>query len=307
MARVNATPRRGREVAEQHTYFLALFDVLGFENRFQQLGLTEMARRYETLIDGVDQQNRRFAEVFGVFDFKESAYWSAEGEIAILHRLWGAYASDSILVWAHSAWPEARGKTPDELEELAKNPTEGWCYETIPCELFLRGCSELICRSIEVGLPLRGALAMGTAILDEARGVYLGAPLIEAARLERDQTIIGASLCESFMRQTIPRRFQLPVDTHLKPNHSGTFGGAILDWPRHWRRTRTDDARRHVVDLSEDAGSKKLYYENTLQLLDLSHQQRGAFESPEDVLIRSLYPAFGVPGLKASMRPSRKP
>lgn len=287
-------------------YFLALFDVLGFRNKFDALGLSGIADRYDLLICGVDRHNEHNAEVFGDGDFKESAYWTAEGGVVIFTKVFGAYASDSILIWAHSAWPEARDKTNEQRSELAKDPARGWMFQTIPCDPFLTVCNELICHSIEVGLPLRGALSMGPAILDESRRVFLGAPLIEAATLERGQRMIGASLCPSLTGQTIPARFRLPFDGHMKAGYGDAYSGMALDWPRHWRKTRTGGARLQVRELSQNAGDAAVYYENTLQFIDFSNQHRDMHEAPTDVSVRRAYAAFSSPHLAASVRPVRR-
>ena len=287
-------------------YFLAVFDVLGFKQKFDALGLAEIARRYGRLIDVVDKQNRRIEELFGgSFRLRESAYWVASGELVIVNKVFGAYASDSILIWAHSLWSEGRDKTSAERADLATDPATGWMYRGVPCDVLVEVCNELICHSIEAGLPLRGALAMGDTALDLEHRVFLGAPLIEAATLERGQRMIGASFCPSFMNQTIPGRFRLSFDAHVKEEFRTSFGGATLDWPRHWRKTRQGSPRPHIRRLGRGANDRSIYYDNTLSLCDLSDQWRDMHESPEDVSIQSVYEAFSSPELEASVIPVR--
>jgi len=284
-----------------HEYAVAFFDILGFKRKFETLGLQEIEQRYFSLIATVDRFNANTASIFGDLNFKESAYWTAEGDVFVLNRIAGAYASDSIVVWAPSVWPEARTKTKEERAELAKEPAKGWTYATIPCDNLLNVCNELICRSIELGLPFRGALSMGPAVLDERRSVFLGSPLIEAATQERGQMMIGASFCPSFVQQTIPARFVLPFDALRKSFKTG-YRGAVLDWPRHWRRTRSQDIGQVMDDLSRDAGAASRYYENTLALIALSEQFRDRYESPEELSIRATYPAFANPQLATDFR-----
>ncbi|QBL80063.1 hypothetical protein EYA82_19900 [Burkholderia pseudomallei] len=68
--------------------------------------------------------------------------------------------------------------------------------------------------------------------------MYLGQPLIDAARMEHSQRIIGASFTRSFMKQIVPPRYLAPFDKHLKNARDDLFQGSVLDWPRHWRATR---------------------------------------------------------------------
>lgn len=289
-----------------HEYAVAFFDILGFKQKFETLGLPGIEKKYSSLIATVDRFNANTASIFGDLNFKESAYWTTEGDVFLLNRIAGAYASDSIVVWAPSVWPEAREKTRQERDALAKDSARGWVYTTIPCDNLLNVCNELICLSIEIGLPFRGALSMGPALLDEQRSIFLGAPLIEAATLERGQMMIGASFCPSFVQQTIPRRFLLPFDSHLKSAFKTGYGGAVLDWPRHWRRTRTRDIRSVMDELGRDAGTASHYYEHTFSLIALSEQHRHHFESPEDLSIRATYEAYSSPQLATDFRAVRR-
>src|SRR5882672_1378072 len=142
-----------------HGYLTALFDILGFERRLEVIGLAEMRSRYEALIASVNYRQEQTTRVFGDLDFQEAPYWTSEGDVMIFSKTHGAYASDSILLWMNRTWPIARNKTPEEMEKLSKDQASGWAYHPIPCDNFLDVCNDLICRGIEIGLPLRGALA----------------------------------------------------------------------------------------------------------------------------------------------------
>jgi len=122
-----------------------------------------MLARYEALIEVVDYRKEQIKRVFDELEFDEAPYWSSDGNVFIFNKVEGAYASDSILIWAENTWPEARGKTLDTCQELSSNPADGWAYFPVPPDNFLDVCNDLICRSLEVGLPLRGAIAVGDA------------------------------------------------------------------------------------------------------------------------------------------------
>lgn len=287
-------------------YALAFFDILGFEAKFESIGLEAMEEKYRSLIRVVNESNRHMENLFGPLNFQESVYWTDEGDVVPAVKVFGAYASDSILVWSNAAWPDARGKSLNERDSLAADPALGWAYQTVPCDTFLGVCNEIICAGLEIGLPIRGSLAMGAAILDSAEKIFIGSPLIEAARLEKGQKFIGASCCPSFMSQIVPKRFLLPFSLHLKDGYSDRFGGAVLDWPRHWSKTRRSNIRDVVLSLKNDAGKASEYYDVTLAMIEASESQRHNFESVADVSIRSVYPAYSSPNLQASARAVRK-
>lgn len=292
-------------------YTVAFFDILGFKQASERLGLDAIEHRYRRLIEAVDRFNANSASLFGQLSFRESAYWTEDGDIFILNRIDGAYASDSVVVWTARWWPESRDLDPAARAGLARDPESGWQHTTVPCDNLLSVCNELVCRSIEVGLPLRGALAMGPALLDTTRSLFLGPPLIQAATLEREQTLIGASLCDSFMDQTIPERFVLDFDRHLKPGLARDFGGKVLDWPRHWRRTRGSDLHDHIRTLCPDRGRARVHYRNTLALIEMSErkQERLGDPAPSDdrePSLRDSHPVYAAARLGTTFRAIRR-
>jgi hypothetical protein len=274
-----------------HGHFVALFDILGFKQRLADIGLSEMLARYESLIDVVDRRKEQIERVFGDFGFDEAPYWTAEGDVFAFTEVRGAYASDSVLLWANRTWPGARGIDDDECRRRATNPSDGWIYHPTPCDNFLDVCNDLMCRGLEAGLPLRGAISVGNAVLDQERNIFLGQPIVDAASLEGEHQLIGASFCRSATTQTIPARFALQFDRHIKDGHKGLWGGLMLDWPRHWRRTRSADLAQTVRSLNKDQAHSH-YYDNTLDLVAFSQQFAGRFESIDEASIRTLYEPF---------------
>jgi hypothetical protein len=296
-----------KEVKAHHGYFVALFDILGFEHKLKQYGLNRMHAAYEALIEKVLRQNRNMDRVFGEYKFAESPHWTAEGEIFIFSIVRGAYASDSILLWANRTWPEARVKSAEELQELATDPAHAWVAQPIPCDPFLDTCNELVCHGLETGLPLRGAVSMGDAVFDEEKRIFLGQPMIDVARMEKAQRLIGASTCRPFSNQVIPKRYLLKFDKHLKRPKANEWGGFVLDWPRHWRNTRSALAAQAVQSLNTDTNFAS-YYENTLRFIDVSMSFASQFQSSADISIREQYPEFSYANkeLAVKARPVRR-
>ncbi len=282
-------------------FIIAFFDVLGFESRFKRFGLDGIASRYNTIIDAVRKQNGRVLEVFGgKVEMSESVYWMLDQDIFLYAPTYGAYASDSILLWSDRWFPPAHDLTLEELSEKSSDPARGWQYLPVPSDSFLRACSELICTGIECAMPLRGAVSIGEAIFSVANGIFIGKPLIEAARLEKRQKFIGAGFCKSFADPLIPKRFLLDCDEHLKPGGKELSSGTVLDWPRHWRETRGASAPLFIDTLQSQDFLE--YYENTLRLIDASAEAAPSKETDYESSLRKDYPQFRSELLEASTR-----
>jgi hypothetical protein len=84
-----------------------------------------------------------------------------------------AYFSDTILLW-------------QPLDRILAQP-------------FVSRCADMVATALEMEMPLRGALALGPAELDKERHIYLGEPIIEAARLEAQQEWMGVAFAQSAM------------------------------------------------------------------------------------------------------------
>ncbi|WP_247258205.1 hypothetical protein [Pseudomonas moorei] len=291
----------------QFNRFLVCFlDVLGFEFRFNKLGLGGMLEKYLELIHIVDQRNEATDRWFGSLNFTEGAYWTSEGNAFISARLYGAYGSDSILLFAHAdfpenRYPEALNSSVEERQKWGEDPAQGWRYHTVPCDAFLDLCNEVICHSIEIGLPLRGALSIGEAVLHLDERVFLGQPLIDTARLEHAQQCIGASFASPFMTQVVPKRYQLSFSDHFKKDVPSLFSGSILDWPRHWRKTRTHGLLDALRDMNVDPKFDD-YYKKTEAIALASQEVMQLYETPEETYITKVYPQYASPLLELPLR-----
>jgi hypothetical protein len=149
-----------------------------------------------------------------------------------------------------------------------------------------------------------GALSMGEAILHLDRGIFLGQPLIDTARLEHTQLCIGASFAGPFMSQIVPKRYQLPFTGHFKQHIPQSFSGITVDWPRHWRKTREANLIDMVRALDVDSRFSQ-YYKRTEEIVIASESIAHLYESPGDSYITKVYPQFSSPLLKLRLRPFR--
>jgi len=117
---------------------VCLLDVLGFENLLKMHGLKGIYSKYSKLIGYVKQQK-------GGIDLVPTP----GGRVAVGWLVIGnAYFSDSLLFWTN--------------------------YNKMSLPGFTHCISEAVCFGLEIELPLRGAIAVGEAILDLDNGVFLG-------------------------------------------------------------------------------------------------------------------------------------
>lgn len=150
---------------EERPYLFALFDVLGFEALHTEIGTTRLYKVYQELLDKVT--SKESYSTLQTFNEPKVA-WTMLGSVPLRYQ----YFSDTIILW-----------TPLLPEFISP---------------FCARCADVICESILMGLPLRGAISAGSAILNKNKGVFLGAPIIDAARVENQQNWIGVSFCPSF-------------------------------------------------------------------------------------------------------------
>lgn len=286
-------------------YVCCLLDVLGFESQFNALGLEGLLEKYLQLIEVVARHNAPSNLDVALANFpggdKDTALWTVHNDgqpaIFIFNKIFATYASDSILIFAYADFPAAQYPAAESLshEEMvlrSKHPGSGWQYHPVPCDNFLDACSDVICHSLEIGLPLRGAISMGEAVLNPHYGVFIGRPLIEAARLEKEQSIIGAAISTSFMSQTVPHRYLIEQTDHFKTTpHPTTFSGNMLDWPRYWRATRQNECIEIVDAMNNDQRFTK-YYQNTKATIRKSREAGHLYQGREYEDIICVYPQF---------------
>ena len=224
---------------------VCLLDVLGFEDILSRIGLRALHSKYELLVERVKQQTGGI-DIVPLPDGATAVGWPEVGN---------AYFSDSMIFWTRYAG-------------------------TVGLFSFTQMIADMICHGLEIALPLRGALAVGDAILDASRGVFLGSPLVEVARLERAQTWIGASFGPSFNEERFRCNFYLntvlPFKSHYKEPGSALATGMAVDWPRRWRESRSSepDTSLKALDVNPAFSS---YYEMSLRFAEFSRRNHDWF------------------------------
>jgi hypothetical protein len=238
---------RDGETTTSDLQVLSLLDVLGFETLFQKCGLKQLTERYAELTNYVREQTGG-VDVVPLPDGHVAVGWLV---------VENAYFSDTLLFWTR--------------------------YNRASLPSFTQLIAEAICYGLERELPLRGTISVGEAILDNDSGIYLGQPIIEAARTEQTQQWIGVSFGPSFMSPEFNKGFYLntllPYTNHYKDSDRGSHlaTGMTIDWPRRWRETRQTDVRNYISSLDTDSRFS-VYYAKTLAFVDFSERNHDWFK-----------------------------
>jgi hypothetical protein len=184
---------------------LFFFDVLGFSDQVRELGLAPIYAKYGQLLSRLYREGGQVvmdADPEGV-PFTCVINWQM------------AYFSDTILLWT----------------DYSRGPMIMNAAKRVACRLF--------CDCMRMGLPVRGAMACGPAIMDKERGIYLGEPLVDAARAESAQACASIGVAQSWGRYfggSLGRaEGLLHFSGHIKPGRELDLASVVLDWPRIWR------------------------------------------------------------------------
>jgi hypothetical protein len=221
-------------------FVVALFNVLGFGDLIKRFPLEEIHEKYRRLLAIVSSKSSHaFLDARPAGDGTSVPFL---GYVEIEHD----YFSDTILLWTHS------------------NPAT--------LTYFLHTCARFMCEALQAELPLRGAVTLGTAIMDKSERTYLGPPIDEAARAEKAQQWIGLSFGRSFKsRRDLPFRADLvrPYERHRKPGASDVVAELVVDWPRIWREKHNTSAVP-ILERLALCGKAPEYYRCTIEFVRYS-------------------------------------
>jgi hypothetical protein len=284
----------------QDHFKVCFFDILGFKSIYETNGLNYILEIYKKI-------TKRMLSIFEVNNFlysdDDNVFHTADREIAIYNHIKASYASDTLLIWSKHYFKEAQNKTLKELKKLSKNQESGWQYLPIPNDtVFLSAC-EIICSSIEVGIPIRGILCAGEAALNSENSIFIGKPLIIGATLEKTQNFIGASIHSSILEACSPSWLVLDKNNELYKKHKADESiKNLLNWPVYWLLTRRSNPI-NIIDKMKNSSQDqfKHYYENTINFISQAIEREVVIISP-----RIEYPQFRHEKLKAAVKLFRK-
>ena len=233
-------PNEEPEAAETRRYLLAVFDVLGFSALLEERGLGEITRSYSRLIaEAVTKDSMR---AYSIVRLSQTQRASILGVVPIRHT----HFSDTIILWV-----------PLVQHFIAP---------------FMARCANMICEALQMGLPLRGALAAGPAVMHVRSGTFVGAPLVEAAKLEQLQDWLGVCLGPSMIAADISCEFDpnlvVPYRVPFKKGHSN-FPDLALDWPSRFRATHGAGPVKSVRAIDRSP-AHRIYYDNAVKFAEYS-------------------------------------
>jgi len=244
---------------EVSRYAFAMFDILGFSAWLESVGIQKVLDSYHTLVEkAVVRANEKGS--LGAVQTAEGAYFVVSGAPHY------AYGSDTLLMWCPL------------VPELVAD--------------FVERCSDLMCEALEMGIPLRGALTLGDAVLDSETNFFLGEPIVEAANLEKGQEWIGFTFGHSavwspFLAQ-LHRTAIIEFAPPMKEKFASYASLIVLDWPRRWRDRNGSCPSSRLRAMRDSRFAAK--WDNTIEFAKYSLQKHDWHlrpeEIPEDALLR---------------------
>lgn len=220
---------------------MAMLDVLGFSGRARTDGIDPVFSLYKQLVTNVITKEPM--RCLGTHDMGDGTRCPALYSADIRYT----YFSDTIMLWM-------------PLDPLFAGP-------------FIQRCADLLCEALTLHVPLRGAVALGEAVMHKASGMYIGEPIIDAHELEEAQEWIGVAFAPSgtwspFVAELSPIQI-IEYDVPVKKGKEDLRSPLVLDWPRRWRDTRTESVSDVLTQLNTSE-KHSWYYDNALAFVRYS-------------------------------------
>jgi hypothetical protein len=234
-------------------YVVGFFDVLGFKELHKQHGSKKLIEIYQELIVKVIIKNVEDMQAFTLVRFNNVKV-PAIGTLPIRYT----YFSDTILLWI----------------PLVEYLIEGFAVR----------CSDLIIEGLNIGIPIRGSISVGGAVMNKEKSIFLGEPLIEAALLEKAQNWIGVSYGPSAthpkFQDALGQNYVIQFYTkHYKPNNDNLISQMVLDWPRRMRDNHDPKIILNKLQELRSKTDKTIKYDNTFDFIKYSEQNQNWFKT----------------------------
>jgi hypothetical protein len=235
---------------------LAFIDVLGFADKVQNIGLEEIYNKYVELIESISPTFPSMGTAMRIVP--------GLGTVASIglfdDKIKYAFFSDTILLWIE--------------------------YDYEMMQIFERAINDFICKGLQMGLLLRGTLSYGMAHFDRESGIFLGKPLVEAAKGELLQDWVGITVGMSVNSNKMysfwcyePKHL-IDYDRHFKADKQiqiqKLLTNLVFDWPRTWREKYSEiDLIKTLENLSNNAPDiAKIKYTNTIDFVKYSNNNQ---------------------------------
>lgn len=132
-------------------------------------------------------------------------------------------------------------------------------------QLLLRTTSNIIKHSIKLGLPIKGAMAMGICTVTQSskNSFFFGQPIIDAYLLEENIVFYGVVLHHTLevMAHDIVNRGEKIIFDHPVPLKKGNSCHYVLDWFSEDKASNLDNLRSIRCTVSD---SPRRYIDNTI-------------------------------------------
>lgn len=260
---------------ESRTVLLAKFDILGFSARVRSEPISEVRRIYDRLRQvTVEQYELESFDLLRMDDVLAPAVLRLDVESVVF--------SDSVFAWV----PMKKGFA---------NP-------------FITWCCHFVCEALVLGIPVRGAIAAGEAILDRDTDTYMGEPILDAHELEETQEWIGLAFSHQAtwppLIADISPRLLMEYPIPVKKKHTAPLS-LSPDWPRVWRHRFGECPSSRLRSLAETQPSgKRKYYLNAAAFAEHSRANADWYkgEQPEGAYLRMRPYQHVVDEVKAAER-----
>jgi len=252
---------------EKEHITLCLFDVLGTSEMTKRNELNKIYSCYSKLSEIVNQYDDN---VFGTKLFgarvpipqPDGTSRVARGTVYIHH----AFFSDTFIFW------------------IKTHPLDVWIFNKV--------CNELFCKTLELQIPIRGCLSSGEAIMDIENRMFIGQPLVEAARGETGQQWLGLTHGSSFDDKLHwDLEYYIPYKKHIKDGYSEILSPFAIDWARHWRSTRSEDAITLIKSMNKEEKFSN-YYDTTIDFYLHSQRHSSNWYNETKALCPSTYDEY---------------
>lgn len=236
---------------EEKPILMAFFDILGTSKLINKGDFQIVYDYYEFMSKLCSDTHTPIAVIDHISKFLNPEIDSSHTKYTIInYDLKHCFFSDTFILWI-------------ELDSFLQPTMAG----------FLEKCCIIFCEALKRGIPLRGVISCGMAIMDEEHHIFLGKPIAEAAKAEPHQNWLGVGIGRTINNiHPMDMKYLLPYIKHFKTDKEDLLNGWVLDWPSWWRENETDDVIQIVNNMNTDPLFES-YYNNCLSFIEASKQR----------------------------------
>lgn len=141
----------------------------------------------------------------------------------------------------------------------------------------------LMHNALEVGLPIKGAIAKGRITFDKDKGIYFGLPIVDAYLLEEELKFYGVAFHHSAEKDAItlkekplakPKKQQYtPIEKYQIPLKSGKISHYCISYHKQVKDLSEGDYSNRIIELLHQieqtvSGTPRIYIDNTISFVE---------------------------------------